>query len=102
MIRRPPRSALLPYTTLFRSHRDGTDRRAARLHDLVAAAADRRVTLETARVCTPAATSPGLRASPRGPRKDTHHPAAAHQRHARPATHPHITTYHHPLTSTPE
>src|SRR5260221_5805281 len=24
MIRRPPRSTLFPYTTLFRSHRDGT------------------------------------------------------------------------------
>src|SRR2546426_5088614 len=26
MIRRPPRSTLFPYTTLFRSHRDGYDR----------------------------------------------------------------------------
>src|SRR5947209_16008130 len=25
MIRRPPRSTLFPYTTLFRSHGDGTD-----------------------------------------------------------------------------
>src|SRR2546423_13554443 len=25
MIRRPPRSTLFPYTTLFRSHRDGAD-----------------------------------------------------------------------------
>src|SRR3712207_8427459 len=36
MIRRPPRSTLFPYTTLFRSHRDhGQDRRAlqaARVH----------------------------------------------------------------------
>src|SRR2546430_11110255 len=32
MIRRPPRSTLFPYTTLFRSHRDG-DRRARRLGD---------------------------------------------------------------------
>src|SRR2546430_5518485 len=28
MIRRPPRSTLFPYTTLFRSHRDGGRRRA--------------------------------------------------------------------------
>src|SRR2546429_5372569 len=27
MIRRPPRSTLFPYTTLFRSHRSGCDRR---------------------------------------------------------------------------
>src|SRR2546430_13544310 len=28
MIRRPPRSTLFPYTTLFRSHRNGTGTRA--------------------------------------------------------------------------
>src|SRR5260370_20846007 len=28
MIRRPPRSTLFPYTTLFRSRRDGTDSRS--------------------------------------------------------------------------
>src|SRR3989441_13223102 len=33
MIRRPPRSTLFPYTTLFRSHNVGiTDQRAARAH----------------------------------------------------------------------
>src|SRR5438034_4385289 len=36
MIRRPPRSTLFPYTTLFRSNRDGSDWRdrhaPARLH----------------------------------------------------------------------
>src|SRR2546427_9585562 len=30
MIRRPPRSTLFPYTTLFRSHRQGTRRRRLR------------------------------------------------------------------------
>src|SRR2546425_6369398 len=30
MIRRPPRSTLFPYTTLFRSGRDAVDRRRAR------------------------------------------------------------------------
>src|SRR3712207_8860332 len=30
MIRRPPRSTLFPYTTLFRSHRDPRDRGADR------------------------------------------------------------------------
>src|ERR1051325_8619763 len=30
MIRRPPRSTLFPYTTLFRSHRPGRDRRQRR------------------------------------------------------------------------
>src|SRR2546428_981688 len=30
MIRRPPRSTLFPYTTLFRSPRDGVDDRVAR------------------------------------------------------------------------
>src|SRR3989475_7831072 len=35
MIRRPPRSTLFPYTTLFRSHVDRRDRRAVReLSDL--------------------------------------------------------------------
>src|SRR3712207_8503593 len=29
MIRRPPRSTLFPYTTLFRSHRRGADQRLA-------------------------------------------------------------------------
>src|SRR2546425_5856240 len=29
MIRRPPRSTLFPYTTLFRSHREGKGARAA-------------------------------------------------------------------------
>src|SRR6266576_4506707 len=34
MIRRPPRSTLFPYTTLFRSRREDLSRpRAARLHD---------------------------------------------------------------------
>src|SRR3712207_8885196 len=31
MIRRPPRSTLFPYTTLFRSEREGARRRGARL-----------------------------------------------------------------------
>src|SRR2546426_4753063 len=31
MIRRPPRSTLFPYTTLFRSHRGAASPRAARL-----------------------------------------------------------------------
>src|SRR3712207_7900079 len=31
MIRRPPRSTLLPYTTLFRSHRDEAERREGAL-----------------------------------------------------------------------
>src|SRR5438034_6271928 len=31
MIRRPPRSTLFPYTTLFRSARDGGDRQGLRL-----------------------------------------------------------------------
>src|SRR2546425_2546112 len=30
MIRRPPRSTLFPYTTLFRSHREGAEVRPAR------------------------------------------------------------------------
>src|SRR3712207_7819673 len=37
MIRRPPRSTLFPYTTLFRSHRRGLRRNAVRvrrLHDV--------------------------------------------------------------------
>src|SRR3712207_9043727 len=33
MIRRPPRSTLFPYTTLFRSGRPGDDQRRARLVD---------------------------------------------------------------------
>src|SRR2546427_9199925 len=33
MIRRPPRSTLFPYTTLFRSRRGVSDRGAARLQD---------------------------------------------------------------------
>src|SRR3712207_7129999 len=37
MIRRPPRSTLFPYTTLFRSH----DRLAQRQPDVLAAASDR-------------------------------------------------------------
>src|SRR2546422_8604609 len=32
MIRRPPRSTLFPYTTLFRSRRDGIERRARLVH----------------------------------------------------------------------
>src|SRR5437773_7577980 len=32
MIRRPPRSTLFPYTTLFRSRRDGGRRRRGRAH----------------------------------------------------------------------
>src|SRR5260370_15240552 len=32
MIRRPPRSTLFPYTTLFRSHGDGRDRTDPRQH----------------------------------------------------------------------
>src|SRR2546427_3519807 len=32
MIRRPPRSTLFPYTTLFRSHDDDARRALARLH----------------------------------------------------------------------
>src|SRR6266498_4241192 len=34
MIRRPPRSTLFPYTTLFRSREALHDRRRHRLHDL--------------------------------------------------------------------
>src|SRR2546426_7884597 len=36
MIRRPPRSTLFPYTTLFRSHRAvrGEDRQILRQHDI--------------------------------------------------------------------
>src|SRR2546425_9602596 len=53
MIRRPPRSTLFPYTTLFRSHKAGVVRRLDRgiapqehpiqppLHDAIAAAAGR-------------------------------------------------------------
>src|SRR3989441_9542547 len=33
MIRRPPRSTLFPYTTLFRSHRAQTRRQGPRDHD---------------------------------------------------------------------
>src|SRR5438477_4778877 len=33
MIRRPPRSTLFPYTTLFRSSRRGADRRRAHVRD---------------------------------------------------------------------
>src|SRR3712207_8181145 len=36
MIRRPPRSTLFPYTTLFRSAHDRLERRVARLVDRVA------------------------------------------------------------------
>src|SRR3712207_7023992 len=32
MIRRPPRSTLFPYTTLFRSHRAADDEAAGRVH----------------------------------------------------------------------
>src|SRR3712207_8490037 len=42
MIRRPPRSTLFPYTTLFRSHRQGRKRRAP----------EERRTLAHARTCT--------------------------------------------------
>src|SRR2546422_5188233 len=35
MIRRPPRSTLFPYTTLFRSHRSGSDARQAVYHPRV-------------------------------------------------------------------
>src|SRR2546430_17237155 len=34
MIRRPPRSTLFPYTTLFRSHEPGGDQAVQRLADL--------------------------------------------------------------------
>src|SRR3712207_7809560 len=34
MIRRPPRSTLFPYTTLFRSRDDGGERRQRRRHDV--------------------------------------------------------------------
>src|SRR5438876_9241867 len=33
MLRRPPRSTLFPYTTLFRSHGRGRDREGIRLRD---------------------------------------------------------------------
>src|SRR2546430_12331548 len=36
MIRRPPRSTLFPYTTLFRSRLEGADRRRERLDRLLA------------------------------------------------------------------
>src|SRR5258708_28277925 len=41
MIRRPPRSTLFPYTTLFRSHRGG-GRRARVLHPRIESRAPRR------------------------------------------------------------
>src|SRR5689334_23902092 len=39
MIRRPPRSTLFPYTTLFRSHRDVPEGRVRNTQKLLAAAA---------------------------------------------------------------
>src|SRR5258708_11561688 len=39
MIRRPPRSTLFPYTTLFRSRRDAAEARANQRHRLLAAEA---------------------------------------------------------------
>src|SRR3712207_8494745 len=44
MIRRPPRSTLFPYTTLFRSH----SRRASRTESLLYAQRDRRSSRRTA------------------------------------------------------
>src|SRR2546427_9294704 len=42
MIRRPPRSTLFPYTTLFRSHGAGTDQGEALLVDQIAGIARQR------------------------------------------------------------
>src|SRR2546427_8313933 len=45
MIRRPPRSTLFPYTTLFRSHRRHRRRRVTRLHRGRGSARDRETVL---------------------------------------------------------
>src|SRR2546430_3468822 len=60
MIRRPPRSTLFPYTTLFRSHRAGVARRAS--EELTAAAhALRRCGIAGARHSSERLTSPAER-----------------------------------------
>src|SRR2546425_5183437 len=58
MIRRPPRSTLFPYTTLFRSRRDGVERLVEalsrrRLRPPVARQGARRFTHEERRVLDP-------------------------------------------------
>src|SRR2546427_1547835 len=50
MIRRPPRSTLFPYTTLFRSHADLAERTARLCAGLEAAAAEAGVAVTTTRV----------------------------------------------------
>src|SRR2546422_3005301 len=46
MIRRPPRSTLFPYTTLFRSRRAGSARRGARYEGRQAGVPQRRIRSE--------------------------------------------------------
>src|SRR5258707_6613834 len=52
MIRRPPRSTLFPYTTLFRSHRGVLARRRARVQRVDAVAIERGLLMEGDRKST--------------------------------------------------
>src|SRR2546426_9928198 len=51
MIRRPPRSTLFPYTTLFRSRPSGGEKRIRGRDDLVSGAEPQRLEWQEQRVC---------------------------------------------------